>query len=277
MEGLGATLVIPAIAALTAANYEGKARAVACGILGGVAGAAAAAGPLIGGFMTTYLSWRLVFAAETFIVMAGGVLLYAFALWEARQETKGGAVLPFCLPSLPSPFVRSALHGAYIQSWQFGGNQTGMNAWARVPRELGHVRPRAPGGKWRYTPFMITTATSDERTIPPWRSLALVVALLGVVVLVWPAGVSAAGQPLHPQPGPLSQAFVEALHDPLAGAFGKLPNPVEVHLGAAAEARAARLCLPPAYDLRAKGRLTVIKDQGFYGKCWAFANLAAVE
>ena len=133
-----------------------------------MAGAAAAAGPLIGGFLTTYLSWRLVFAAETFIVigivavsriirdservgvrprldvlgailsaggltlvvfgilqssqwgwvipkgaltiggtqitpfglsvvpfviMAGGVLLYAFALWEARQEKKGGAVL----------------------------------------------------------------------------------------------------------------------------------------------------------------------------------------
>ncbi|MBE3033949.1 MAG: hypothetical protein IMZ74_12230, partial [Actinobacteria bacterium] len=68
---------------------------------------------------------------------------------------------------------------------------------------------------------MITTATADKHTIPPWRSLALVVTLLAVVVLVWPAGVSAAGQPLRPQPGPLSQAFVEALHDPLAGAFGK--------------------------------------------------------
>jgi len=125
---------------------------------------------------------------------------------------------------------------------------------------------------------MTTTAASDERTIiSPWRSMALVVALVGAALLVWPAGVSAAGQPLQPQPGPLSQAFVEALHDPLAGAFGKLPNPVEVHLGAAAEARAARLSLPPAYDLRAQGRLTVIKDQGFYGTCWAFANLAAVE
>jgi C1A family cysteine protease len=124
---------------------------------------------------------------------------------------------------------------------------------------------------------MITTATSDGRTISPWRSIALVVALLGVVVLIWPAGASAAGQARRPQPGPLNPAFVEALHKPLAGVFGKLPNPVKVHLGAAAEARAARLALPPAYDLRAQGRLTVIKDQGFYGTCWAFANLAAVE
>src|SRR5665811_254986 len=55
------------------------------------------------------------------------------------------------------------------------------------------------------------------------------------------------------------------------------PNPVEVHLGAAAKARAARLSLPPAYDLRTQGRLNGVKDQGAYDTCWAFANLAAVE
>ena len=38
IEGLGAVLVIPAIAALTAANYEGKDRAFAYGMIGGAAG-----------------------------------------------------------------------------------------------------------------------------------------------------------------------------------------------------------------------------------------------
>ncbi|MFM7618101.1 MAG: MFS transporter [Actinomycetes bacterium] len=70
IEGLGAVLVIPAIAALTAANYSGRDRALAFGILGGIAGAAAAAGPVIGGYMTTYLSWRYVFAAEVVICLA---------------------------------------------------------------------------------------------------------------------------------------------------------------------------------------------------------------
>src|SRR4029079_11409338 len=56
VEGLGAVLVIPAIAALIAANYEGKDRALAYGIVGGIAAAAIAAGPLIGGVVTTYLS-----------------------------------------------------------------------------------------------------------------------------------------------------------------------------------------------------------------------------
>jgi MFS family permease len=69
IEGLGAVLVIPAIFALTAVNYSGSERALAYGLLGGIAGAGAAAGPLIGGFVTTALSWRVVFGAETVVVL----------------------------------------------------------------------------------------------------------------------------------------------------------------------------------------------------------------
>lgn len=68
VEGLGAVLVIPAIAALIAVSYKGKDRVIAYTIIGGISGVAAAAGPLIGGFMTTYLSWRYVFGFE-FIIM----------------------------------------------------------------------------------------------------------------------------------------------------------------------------------------------------------------
>jgi MFS family permease len=73
IEGLGAVLVIPAIAALIASNYQGKDRALAYGIIGGIAGAGAALGPLIGGWVTTTWTWRVVFAAEVVIVI--GVLL----------------------------------------------------------------------------------------------------------------------------------------------------------------------------------------------------------
>jgi MFS family permease len=70
IEGLGAALVLPAIVSLIAGTYDGKDRALAFGIVGGVAGAAVAAGPLIGGWFTTELSWRYVFAGETVIVIA---------------------------------------------------------------------------------------------------------------------------------------------------------------------------------------------------------------
>ncbi len=68
IEGLGAIMVIPGIAALTAANYEGKDRAVAYALIGGITAVAVAAGPLIGGWVTTNASWRYVFAGETVIV-----------------------------------------------------------------------------------------------------------------------------------------------------------------------------------------------------------------
>ncbi len=96
IEGLGAVLVIPAIAALTAANYSGHERALAFGLLGGIAGAGAAAGPLIGGFVTTALSWRVVFAAETVTVL--GILLLVRRIHDrgpsarAKLDLVGGAL-----------------------------------------------------------------------------------------------------------------------------------------------------------------------------------------
>ncbi|MET0853684.1 MAG: MFS transporter [Microterricola sp.] len=73
IEGLGAVLVIPAIAALIADNYTGRDRITAYAVIGAVSGAAVAAGPLIGGFITTYLNWRYVFVAEV-VIMAVVVL-----------------------------------------------------------------------------------------------------------------------------------------------------------------------------------------------------------
>ena len=69
IEGFGAVLVVPAIAALTAATYEGHDRALAYALLGGIAAIAVAAGPLIGGWVTTEFTWRYVFAAETVVVI----------------------------------------------------------------------------------------------------------------------------------------------------------------------------------------------------------------
>jgi MFS family permease len=86
VEGLGAVLVIPAIAALAAVNYTGKSRVVAFSILGAATGLAAALGPIIGGFMTTYLSWRYVFAAETAVMAL--VLLFSSHIIDQKLTKK---------------------------------------------------------------------------------------------------------------------------------------------------------------------------------------------
>jgi MFS family permease len=88
IEGLGAVLVIPAIFALTAVNYSGSERALAYGLLGGIAGAGAAAGPLIGGFMTTVLSWRVVFGAETVVVLILLTVVHRIAEQRPKRPPK---------------------------------------------------------------------------------------------------------------------------------------------------------------------------------------------
>lgn len=84
IEGLGAVLVIPAIAALTAVTYSGRQRALAYGILGGVSGASAAIGPLIGGWVTANFTWRIVFASETVVVLALMLFLRAIPATSGR-------------------------------------------------------------------------------------------------------------------------------------------------------------------------------------------------
>src|SRR5215216_6972660 len=69
LEGLGAVLILPAIVALIATNFARDARPRAYGLVASAGAIAVAAGPLIGGLFTTYLSWRLVFAGEVLVVL----------------------------------------------------------------------------------------------------------------------------------------------------------------------------------------------------------------
>ncbi|MGH3703217.1 MAG: MFS transporter [Agromyces sp.] len=85
IEGVGAVLVIPAVAALIADNYEGTDRITAFAVIGAVSGAAVAAGPLIGGFLTTYASWRYVFVGEVVIMIVVVLFTRVIADRTARQ------------------------------------------------------------------------------------------------------------------------------------------------------------------------------------------------
>src|SRR4051812_2798561 len=83
LEGIGAALVLPAMVALVASNFRGQDRAVAYGVLGGVAGAGIAVGPILGGWATTELSWRVVFAGEVVVVI--GIILGLKLIVEAER------------------------------------------------------------------------------------------------------------------------------------------------------------------------------------------------
>jgi EmrB/QacA subfamily drug resistance transporter len=84
LEGIGAALVLPAMAALIAGNFEGRERVKAYAIMGGVAGAGIAVGPIVGGWATTMLTWRIVFVGEVILVL--GILALVRFVADAPRE-----------------------------------------------------------------------------------------------------------------------------------------------------------------------------------------------
>ena len=66
--GLGASLLLPAMQSLIHGNFAGAAQKQAYALVGAAAAIAAAVGPLLGGFVTTYLSWRVGFGLEVVII-----------------------------------------------------------------------------------------------------------------------------------------------------------------------------------------------------------------
>ncbi len=89
IEGIGAALMIPATASLLVSNYEGRDRGAAFGVWGGVSAAAAALGPVVGGWITQAYSWRWAFRIN--VGVAALLAIGSSAIKEARDtEEKPG-------------------------------------------------------------------------------------------------------------------------------------------------------------------------------------------
>ena len=137
LEGIGAALVLPALVALVAGSYKGAERAVAYGVLGGVAGAGIAVGPILGGWMTTDFSWRYVFVGE--VVVALGILAGTRLMREPERER----------PAPQLDWVGSVLSAAGLALLVFGVLQASNWGWL-APRSS----PIEPFG-FSLTPFVI--------------------------------------------------------------------------------------------------------------------------
>ena len=80
--GLGASLLLPAMQSLIHGNFEGAAQMKTYALIGAAAAIAAAVGPLLGGFVTTYLSWRVGFLLEAVVI---AVVLLQIGLDQGRR------------------------------------------------------------------------------------------------------------------------------------------------------------------------------------------------
>jgi EmrB/QacA subfamily drug resistance transporter len=87
LEGLGAALILPAIVSLVAANFPKERRPAVYGAIAAASAVAVAVGPLIGGAVTTFASWRWVFVAE--VVLVGVILLCVRSIGDAEPDPSG--------------------------------------------------------------------------------------------------------------------------------------------------------------------------------------------
>jgi EmrB/QacA subfamily drug resistance transporter len=86
LQGLGAALLSPAaLSILTTTFREGRERNLALGIWGAASGSGGAAGVLLGGALTSGLSWSWIF----FINVPVGILVIALSPWLLRESRAG--------------------------------------------------------------------------------------------------------------------------------------------------------------------------------------------
>ena len=120
LGGLGASLLLPAMQSLIHGNFEGAAQRRVYAQVGAAAAIAAAIGPLLGGFVTTFLSWRVGFALEIVviaIVLSGLRLIKDVPYTGSRGVDLGGALLSIL-------GMGGIVLGVLV--WQEGGERVGV-------------------------------------------------------------------------------------------------------------------------------------------------------
>ncbi len=104
------------LAALIAGNFEGRERVTAYAVIGGVAGAGIAVGPILGGWATTVLTWRVVFAGEVVLVLVI-LALVRYVVDAPREGAKprldvvGGALSALGLGAIVLGVLQSSTWG----------------------------------------------------------------------------------------------------------------------------------------------------------------------
>src|SRR5215212_4562518 len=94
--GIGASLLLPAMQSLIHGNFDGQTRTKVYALVGAAAAIATAVGPLLGGFITTYLSWRVAFGLEAVaiaVVLSGIKLVRDVQYTGPRGVDAVGAIL----------------------------------------------------------------------------------------------------------------------------------------------------------------------------------------
>ena len=91
VQGVGASLMMPATLSIVTHAFPPAERGKAIGTWAGISALALAIGPVLGGFLTEHVSWRAIFYLNVPVAI-GAVLATVFAVRESRDETVGRSV-----------------------------------------------------------------------------------------------------------------------------------------------------------------------------------------
>lgn len=136
IEGIGASLMMPATLSLISNTFQGRERATAFAAWGAVIGAAVAFGPLVGGYFTTYHSWRWSFRIN--VIMAPLAILGAWffmrppATPERRQrlDIPGAILIAIGMFALVFGLSEGSLYGWWRPTRDF--DVGGATVWSRA-------------------------------------------------------------------------------------------------------------------------------------------------
>ena len=117
VQGIGAAAMFATTIALINTSYHGRDRALAFGVWGAFNGAAAAAGPVLGGLLTQGLSWRWIFFVNLPISVVAVVL--GLRVLDRDEQKAGGRI---DLPGVAAFTVAAA-------SLTFALTRAGANGW----------------------------------------------------------------------------------------------------------------------------------------------------
>jgi EmrB/QacA subfamily drug resistance transporter len=117
-QGLGGALILPTSLSIINANFRGRDRAVAFAVWGSTIGGTAALGPLLGGYLTTSLSWRWAFGINIplgLLVFIGTLIFVAES--KDRSAAKGIDISGAILSVLGIGLIVFALIEGRVYGW----------------------------------------------------------------------------------------------------------------------------------------------------------------
>jgi EmrB/QacA subfamily drug resistance transporter len=163
-QGLGAAMLSPAALSLITTTYTGSQRTTALAVWGAIGGAGAAAGVLIGGVLTSALSWEWVFFVNVPIGLATAALLPRLVpaaapdVPDRRLDVPGAVALVAGLVALVYAVQGTSTHGwgSARTLGLLAGGVVLLAAFAAIERAV--ARPLVPPATWRVRSLVASAA-----------------------------------------------------------------------------------------------------------------------